>query len=146
MSSSRGAGADRAVLHHYYSRTRPSSLAYGDREIVLTAVASNGLALQYVAAEISEYREVVLTAVAQDGRALRYATADLKGEPTLCQLQALCPRVSAPLLAAELRLHFVYGYLEWDARQSMVECLPVEVLELIGQYCTITTAVLGLLR
>ena len=68
--------------------------------VVRAAVAQNGYALEYAAAELKADKEIVATAVAQNGHALYYAAAELKRDPALLQLQALNPQVSAPLLAA----------------------------------------------
>jgi hypothetical protein len=51
-----------------------------DREIVLTAVAQNGDALGYVSGQLQSDRQVVLAAVGQDGLALGYV-------PELCEDQ-----------------------------------------------------------
>jgi hypothetical protein len=119
-----------------------------DKEIVATAVAQNGEALEYAAAELQADREFVATAVAQDGRALEHAAAELKRDPMLLQLQALNPRVSLPLLAAQLRLRLAYALTckEWLDGNDAGTCLSLEVVELIGRHCTCTVAVLGLLR
>ena len=65
----------------------------------------------------------------------------------LLQLQALNPRVSAPLLAAQLRLRLAYALTcqEWLDGTGRGACLPLEVVELIAQHCTCSVAVLGLL-
>lgn len=49
-----------------------------DREIVLTAITENGMALQYVSSRLQHDVEVVTTAVKQDGLSLRYASDELK--------------------------------------------------------------------
>ena len=71
-----------------------------------------------------------------------------KRDPALLQLQALNPQVSAPLLAAQLRLRLAYALTcqEWLDGNDAGTCLSLEVVELIGQHCTCTVAVLGLLR
>eukprot|EP00971_Amphidinium_carterae_P294437 5846045-Amphidinium_carterae.1 len=54
-----------------------------DREIVLTAVAGSGLALEYAAEKLKGDREVVLTAVKDcsvGGFALHYAAETLKSD------------------------------------------------------------------
>jgi hypothetical protein len=58
------------------------------------------------------------------------------------------PRVSLPLLAAHLRLRLAYALTckEWLDGNDVGTCLSLEVVELIGQHCTCTVAVLGLLR
>ena len=113
-----------------------------------TAVAQNGGALYYAAAELKADKEIVATAVAQNGEALQYAAVELKRDPALLRLQALNPRVSAPLLAAQLRLRLAYALTckEWLDGNDAGTCLSLEVVELIGQHCTCTVAVLGLLR
>jgi hypothetical protein len=120
-----------------------------DKEIVATAVAQHGTALRYATAELKVDKEIVATAVAQDGYwALQYAAAELKRDPTLVQLQALNPQVSLPLLAAQLRLRLAYALTcqEWLDGNDMDTCLSLEVVELIGEHCSCTVAVLGLLR
>jgi hypothetical protein len=86
--------------------------------------------------------------VAQNGQALYFAAAELKGDPVLLQLKVLNPRVSLPLLAAQSRLRLAYALTckEWLDGNDAVTCLSLEVVELIGQHCTCTVAVLGLLR
>ena len=93
-------------------------------------------------------KQRLLEEVAQSGLALQYAAAELKRDPMLLQLQALNPRVSLPLLAAQLRLRLAYALTsqEWLDGNDAGTCLSLEVVELIGQHCTCTVAVLGLLR
>ena len=88
------------------------------------------------------------TAVAQDGDTLWHAAAELKCDPALLQLKVLNPRVSLPLLAAQLRLRLAYALTckEWLDGNDVGTCLSLEVVELIGQHCTCIVAVLGLLR
>jgi hypothetical protein len=119
-----------------------------DKEIVATAVAQSGEALRHAAAELQADKGIVATAVANYGNALRYAAAELKRDPMLLQLQVLNPRVSVPLLAAQLRLRLAYALTcqEWLDGNDAGTCLSLEVVELIGQHCTCTVAVLGLLR
>ena len=119
-----------------------------DKEIVATAVAQNGEALRHAAAELQADKEIVATAVAQNGYALQLAAAELKCDPALLQLQALNPRVSSPLLAAQLRLRLAYALTcqEWLDGNDAGTCPSLEVVELIGKYCTCAVAVLGLLR
>ena len=102
----------------------------------------------YAAAELQADKEIVATAVAQNGNALGYAAAELKRDPALRQLNALNPQVSVPLLAAQLRLRLAYALTckEWLDGNDAGTCLSLEVVELIGQHCTCTVAVLGLLR
>lgn len=45
----------------------------GDRELVLLALDSDGLALEFASPELREDREVVLRAVKADGEALQFA-------------------------------------------------------------------------
>jgi hypothetical protein len=116
----------------------------GDADIVLAAVAQNGMALRSATTELQGYSQIVHAAVAQDARALQFATAELQSQSMLRQLQALNPCVSAPLLAAELRLRLAYTCHERIGGESIPHCLPPEVIELIGEHCTISVAVLGL--
>lgn len=51
-----------------------------DREVVLAAVAADGLALEQVAAELQADRDVVLAAVSQNGCALKHAVAALRAD------------------------------------------------------------------
>lgn len=60
-------------------RQSPPS-AQCEREVVLAAVAKNGEALQYAAAELRADREIVATAVARDWRALRWASDELRAD------------------------------------------------------------------
>ena len=109
-------------------------------------MAQNGLVLQYAAAELKGDREVVLAAVAQHGGALIYAAAELKGDGVVQKLRSLNPRVSAVLLVAQLRLHVAYTCQERVGRESLLLCLPLEVIELIGQHMTVRVALHGLVR
>ena len=118
----------------------------GDREVVLAAVAQYGRALEYAAAELKGDREVVLAAVAQDGGALMYAAAELKGDWVVQNLRSLNPRVSAVLLVAQLRLYVAYTCHERVGHESLLRCLPLEVIELIGQHMTVRVALHGLVR
>ena len=119
-----------------------------EKQRLLERVAQDGRALRYAAAELKADKEIVATAVAQYGRALMYAAAELKRDPALLQLQALNPQVSAPLLAAQLRLRLAYALTckEWLDCNNAGTCLPLEVVELIAQHCTCSVVVLGLLR
>lgn len=116
----------------------------GDADIVLAAVAQSGMALRSATTELQGDSEIVIAAVAQDARALQFATAELQSQSMLRQLQTLGPCVSAPLLAAELRLHLAYTCHERIGGESILHCLPLEVIALIGKHCTICVAVLGL--
>jgi hypothetical protein len=111
-----------------------------DQEVVLAAVAQNGHAFRFAATGLKHVREVVLAAVAQDGDALYHAAAELQDDVTLRQLRAVNLRVSAPLLAARLRL--TLARLNSDALST---CLSHDIIELIGRRCTVSTCVLGLL-
>ena len=95
-----------AVAQHGSTLRHTAATLRADREVVLAAVSQHGGALYHAAAELRADREVVLTAVAQNGHALQYAAAELQADPALRTLSALNPRVSAPLLAASLRLAF----------------------------------------
>ena len=93
-------------------------------------------------------KQRLLERVAQNGVALMYAAAELQRDPALRQLYALNPGVLLPLLAAQLRLRLAYALTckEWLDGNDAGTCLSLEVVELIGQHCTCTVAVLGLLR
>lgn len=58
-------------------RDAPAALK-ADREVVLAAVANNGLALQFAAADVQADREIVLASVANDGYALLFAADALR--------------------------------------------------------------------
>ena len=97
------------------------------------------------AAELQGDREIVLAAVAQNGGALQYAAAELKGDPPLRKLRSINPQLSAVVLVVELRLHLGYACHERLGCQSLLKSLPLEVIELIGQHLTIGVAVHGLI-
>ena len=50
----------------------------GDREIVVKAVSSNGLALEHASEELRGDYEIVMEAVSQNGHALQYASEGLR--------------------------------------------------------------------
>jgi tetratricopeptide (TPR) repeat protein len=54
-----------------------------DKDVVLAALAHDGLALKHAAPELQGDREIVLAAVAQYGPALRFATPALQGDRTV---------------------------------------------------------------
>ena len=119
-----------------------------EKQRLLERVAQDGLDLYYAAAELKADKEIVATAVAQNGYALQYAAVELERDPMLLQLHALNPQVSAPVLAAQLRLRLAFALTcqEWLDGNDAGTCLSLDVVELIGQHCTCTVAVLGLLR
>ena len=47
---------------------------------------------------------------------------------------------------AQLRLHVAYTCQERVGRESLLLCLPLEVIELIGQHMTVRVALHGLVR
>ena len=51
-----------------------------DKDVVMVAVAQNGLALEYASDELKNDKEVVMAAVTQKGLALQYASAELKND------------------------------------------------------------------
>ena len=53
---------------------------------------------------------------------------------------------SAILLVAQLRLHVAYACHERVGRESLLGCLPLEVIELVGQHLTVRVALHGLVR
>ena len=112
----------------------------------LERVAQDGNALPHAAAELKGDREVVLAAVAQNGYALDSAAAELKGDTLLQELRLINPRVSAALLVAQLRLHIAYTCHERVGHESLLRCLPLEVIELVGQHMTIPVALHGIVR
>ena len=116
----------------------------GDREVVLAAVAQNGAALQCAAGELQGDREVVLAAVAQTSAALQYAAAELRSDALLVMVFCLNPRLSATLLIAQLRLYLAYACHGRVGSESLLGCLPLEVIELIGQQMTVHVALRGL--
>ena len=117
-----------------------------ERQRWLDRVAQHGCALEYAPAELKGDREIVLAAVAQHGLALEYAAAELKGDGVVQKLRSLNPRVSAVLLVAQLRLHVAYTCQERVGRESLLLCLPLEVIELIGQHMTVLVALHGLVH
>ena len=64
----------------------------GDREIVMAAVSQHGMALQFASEELKGDREIVMTAVSQDGWALNFATKDLREDEEMLQLALAGPR------------------------------------------------------
>ena len=112
----------------------------------LERVAQRGLALECVAAELQGDREVVLAAVAQNGDALEYAAAKLRNDAIVLNLRSLNPRLSAVRLVAQLRLYVAYTCHQRVGRESLLRCLPLEVIELIGQHMTVCVALHGLVR
>lgn len=54
-----------------------------DREIVLAAVSSDGMALELASAQLQDDLEVALAAVRQAGRALQHVSESLRGERTV---------------------------------------------------------------
>ena len=84
--------------------------------------------------------------MAQNGDALYYAATELQGDRVVQKLRSLNPRVSAILLVAQLRLHVAYTCQERVGRESLLRCLPLEVIELIGQHMTVPVALYGLVR
>jgi hypothetical protein len=87
---------------------------------------------------------VVLAAVAQDGIALEYTTAELRTDALLLKMSSLKPRLSAVLLVSQLRLYLAYVCHERVGSESLLRCLPLEVIELIGQQMTVHVALHGL--
>ena len=84
--------------------------------------------------------------MAQNGDALYYAAAELQGDRVAQKLRSLNTRVSAVLLVAQLRLYVAYTCHERVGRESLLRCLPLEVIELIGQHMTVHVALHGLVR
>ena len=62
------------------------------------------------------------------------------------QTALLNPRLSAALLVAQLRLYLAYACHGRVGRESLLGCLPSEVIELIGQHLTVRAALHGLVR
>ena len=127
-----------AVAQHGGALRHATKELKGDREVVLVAVAQSGYALQYAAAKLKGDHEVVLAAVAQHGApALRHAAAELRTDALLLKMSSLNPRLSAVLLVAQLRLYLAYACHERVGSESLLRCLPLEVIELIGQQMTV---------
>ena len=133
-----------AVTKHGNALRFAATEAQGDREIVLAAVTKHGTALVYAAAELQGDREVVLAAVAQNRIALENAAAELRADSVLLQMSSLNPRLSAFLLVAQLRLYLAYACHERVGGESLLRCLPLEVVELIGQQMTVHVVLYGL--
>ena len=107
-------------------------------------VAQYGPFLQDAPARLKGDREVVLAAVAQNGGALECAAAELRNDAIVLKLRSLNPRLSAVLLVAQLRLYVAYSCHQRVGRESLLRCLPLEVIELIGQHMTVRVALHGL--
>lgn len=60
-----------------------SDVEKNDPDILLAAIRTNGLALQYAAKPLQADFEIVLTAVQNEGNSLQYADATLKANPTI---------------------------------------------------------------
>ena len=134
-----------AVARDGYALRYAAGELQGDREVVLVAAAQNGAALQYAAAELQGDREVVPAAVAQTSAALQYAAAELRSDALLVMVFCLNPRLSATLLIAQLRLYLAYAcHGRVGGSESLLGCLPLEVIELIGQQMTVHVALRGL--
>ena len=130
-----------AVAQHGVILRHAAAKLKGDREVVLAAVAQDGYALQYAAAKLRHDHEVVLAAVAQHGApALRHAAAELRTDALLLKMSSLNPRLSAVLLVAQLRLYLAYACHERVGSESLLRCLPLEVIELISQQMTVHMA------
>ena len=54
-----------------------------DREVVLTAISNRSLALKFASEALRANKDVVLNAVGKDGRILRHASEDLKNDRTV---------------------------------------------------------------
>ena len=109
-------------------------------------MAQDGHALGYTVRELQGDREVVLAAVAQNGCALDYAAAEMRNDAIVLKLRSLNPRLSAVRLVAQLRLYVAYTCHQRVGRESLLRCLPLEVIELIGQHMTVRVALHGLVR
>ena len=69
----------------------------GDREIVMRAVSSDGLALQHATMDLRGDREVVMKALSSDGFALQYVAKELRDDSQLMDLamaSTSCPELS----------------------------------------------------
>ena len=55
-----------------------------DKEVVVTAVQQNGLALNYASESMKNDKEVVLTAVQQNGLGLDYASESIRTTRRSC--------------------------------------------------------------
>ena len=98
---------------------------------MLAAVAQNGSALQYAAAELKGDREIVLAAVAQNGSAQEYAAAELRGHRALGWIRT----TNVALHCAKLRLALATCALSTPLICSggSLSALPRDVMELIGK-------------
>jgi hypothetical protein len=71
-----------------------------DKEVVLAAVTSDGLALEYASKVLKADKEVVLAAVTSDGSAFEYASEELKADKEFL-LAALTSNIGALKYASE---------------------------------------------
>ena len=69
-----------AVAQNGYALQHASETLRNDDKVVLAAVAQNGYALEYASETLRNDRNVVLAAVAQDGRALMHASETLRND------------------------------------------------------------------
>ena len=75
-----------AVARKGYALQFASDDLKNDKNVVLTAVAESGYALRYASTGLKSDKDVVLTAVAQDGYALQLASDELRGDKdTVCK-------------------------------------------------------------
>eukprot|EP00913_Durusdinium_trenchii_P019625 g18449.t1 len=74
------------------------------KDLILQAVKSNGIALQYASPRLQDDLEVVLEAVAQSGHALEFASTTLRQERRVVLAAVHCSGRSAVAFASkELR-------------------------------------------
>ena len=68
------------LWRHAAKQRNADAALKADKDVVLAAVAQDGLALEYASAALQADRDVVLAAVAQSGWGLQYASAALKAD------------------------------------------------------------------
>ena len=102
---------------------------------MLAAVAQDGRALPYAAAELKGDREIVLAAVAQNGRALGCAAAELRLSSALQWIST----TNLALHCAKLRLAMATCTLPTSLCRGggTLSALPRDLTELIGTCITV---------
>ena len=114
--------------------------SFCDREIVLAAVAQDGMALGYAAAELKDDREIVIAAVGNNGRSLWHTSFSLRQHPALLWIST----TNLALHCAKLRLTLATcasSRASLSHSRCTVTALPDVLVELIGTYISIDMAI-----